>query len=157
MHFLSLFGTLTVLPVISILSAYSGSCKCECCAGGGCSPRLALIVVSWVCFALACLIIPDCLLEPPQFATGKVGFGVLQCVSMLTMGASRVLGNGEEEGSGSSNVPVGVLVGSPVEGPEDLQERIGQLQVQIRDLLQLQNLQTAPRYDVWASGHGAQS
>jgi hypothetical protein len=73
---------------------------------------------------------------------------MLQSVSMLTMGASRVVATGEDDGSGSSNVPVGVLVGSPVESPEELQEKIGQLQGQIRDLLQLQTLRTAPRYEV---------
>lgn len=147
-RFLTVLGVFFILPVSPIVGSYPGSCKCDCCIGAGCNPRLALYCISWTAYAFSCLWLLPSLLEKPHQVGGKALFAVCQVISMAAMVGSRRVAQNESKSFPGSVVggptqhgghPVGVMVGQPVHGPSnlDLQQQVTQLQHQVRELTRL--------------------
>jgi len=156
----ALFGVACILPVCPLLGAYRDSCRCECCIGLGCSPRLACFCIAWTAFGFSCLGIVPSIAEKAEEVGGKVLFGITQTVSIGAMAASRRFAEIEEE-KALGQVPTAaapgtvmqagrgagqqgsILVGAPVQGPstEELQDELRKLQTQVRDLVRLQTMQ----------------
>lgn len=147
-RFLTVLGVLIIIPVSPIVGSYPGSCKCDCCIGAGCNPRIALYCISWTSYGFSCLWLLPSLLEKPHEVGGKALFALCQAISMAAMVGSRRVAENESKvfpgrvvGGPAQNGahPVGVMVGQPVLGPStlELQQQVTQLQHQVRDLTRL--------------------
>mmetsp|Transcript_54858 Transcript_54858/g.171508 ORF Transcript_54858/g.171508 Transcript_54858/m.171508 type:complete len:294 (-) Transcript_54858:111-992(-) len=154
LRFTALVGTLCLLPVAPLLSAYRNSCRCECCLGQGCSQRLAFYNIGWVAYGFSCLWILPAVLEDPSEVGGKVLLGLAQGIAMSAMAASRRAADEAEARGAPVGEPTRVtgapgnhqqmnVIGASATGPsnQELQAQIQQLQQQVRDLVKLQTLQ----------------
>jgi len=160
MRFFAIVAVMILLPVSPMLANYPGSCRCECCQGEGCSPRLALLNVAWVCYGFSCFWSMPTVLEDPHELSGKMLFGFAQGVSITAMFRSRLYAekelddvpmgrpvgmpvNGLPVARAIAQPPPGVIVGAPVTGSsnEELQAQVQQLQSQVREMVRLQTLQ----------------
>lgn len=147
-RFLTFCGVLIILPVSPFVGNYSGSCKCDCCIGQGCNPRIALYCLSWTAYGFSVLWLAPSLFENPSEIGGKALFAVCQATSMMAMVGSRRIAERNDNGYTATTAgghaqngshAVGVMVGAPVHGPStlELQQQVMQLQHQVRELTRI--------------------
>jgi len=131
--FTGIVGSLALLPVAPLMGAYKNACHCECCAGQGCSGRLAFFVVSWVCFAMSMLMVLPTIVEDPEEVGAKAHFGFLQAIAVSAMAASRYKAGawttGQPNATNGHVRELDSLVGRAVGGPS-----VGELHTQISNL-----------------------
>jgi len=145
----AVLGAFAFLPVTPIIGSYAHSCQCDCCLGSGCSSRQSLFIVSWVLYALGCLVTLPATLEQSGDVGGKVLFSMSMVLSIVLMAGSRLaydqqqlrcLNNDQECKTqhgpqlGGGGELVGAAVGSGL-SQQELQEQVLVLQRQVADLL----------------------